>query len=43
MKAAATAGDDSRMSRDTAIRFALRYATKPRPISRAASSLISRG
>ena len=43
MNAAAIDGDDSRMSRDTAMRFAPRYATKPRPIGRAASSLTSWG
>ena len=35
MNAAAMDGDDSRMSRETAIRFAPRKATKPRPIRRA--------
>jgi len=43
MNAAATVGEDTRMSRDTPMRFALRYAAKPRPIWRAASSLISPG
>src|ERR1700731_608026 len=43
MKAAASAGEDSRMSRPTAMRFAFKYATKAAPMARAASSLASPG
>src|SRR3954467_10885402 len=43
MNAAASAGEDTRMSRDTPIFFAFRYATKPRPICFATSASISAG
>src|SRR3954468_21596718 len=43
MNAAASAGEERRMSRPTAMRFAPRYATKPEPMARAASSLTSPG
>ena len=43
MNAAASDGDESRMSRPTAIRFAFRYATNAAPIARAASSFTSIG
>ena len=43
MNAAAIVGDESRMSRLTAICFALRYTTNAAPIARAASSFTSPG
>src|SRR3982074_3223457 len=43
MKGAESAGEDSRMSRPTPMRFAFKYATKAAPMARAASSLTSPG
>ena len=43
MNAAASAGDDSRMSRDTAIRFAFEIGDEAAADRRAASSLTSLG